>query len=560
MSALWFSHPEWLWACAAIVAVTGAALAGALALAARRTRILLGRSEGTRRRVTHDALLLAALGFAAIALLGPRIGQRDVEVTGSGVDLVILVDVSRSMNARDVPPDRLSRARRAAVGVLERLEPESRVALAAYSGRGVLLTPLTPDVAALAELVPALDSELIQPGGSALGDGVEVALGAFEAESDRPRVLLVLSDGEVTRRPDAVGDVTVRRNAIRVLAAAFGSPLGATIPDRGAPLRDAAGEIVVSRRQTRALERLTRAGGGRLFPADEWGELDLDELVREIQRDGRLAPGDFTVRRMTVPVVLPFAACAFVLLLLEALSFVAGGLLARARRLVPAQKWVGVLLSLVLLGPMILDPMSLGATDDAAQEVSAWESLALERALAPAELVHLGLARARAGDLGEADQAFRAAALTAPGPDLAALAYYNLGVTALERGELEAARDLFFDALALAAGDSRARFNLEWTLAALASPKPPPAQASEPKPKLQEEEDEGASQDREEDPAPAEPPDAQKRQEPEEEEAAVDGAGSGLTPAPPPPPLDAGELERWLERIEDAPGRALRTA
>jgi tetratricopeptide (TPR) repeat protein len=544
-----FANPQWLLPAAVVLAVLGAALGARGWLGARRLRRLLGPGRGgaaVAASVASDAALFAALALVAVALLGPRIWERSTLLGRSGVDVAILVDVSRSMDARDAPPSRLQRARRAAGRVLERLAPDSRAALAAFAGRGVLLTPLTPDKVALAELLPALDTELLQPGGSDLDAGLAAAVDAFEDGSRRPRVVLVLSDGEVRGRSQEPAEASAGRADARVAAVAFGSPFGATIPDHGVPLRDERGEIVVTRRQSQPLARLAEARGGRLFVGDEWGDFDLEAAMGEIEREARLAPGERVERRTAVPAVLPFAALALAVLLAEAAPWRAGlrwlGPGGARRRLAAGAVLASCLVASGLTGA---DP---GATEAdrarARDDTATLEARARERPLTGPELVALGLARSRSGDDAEAEHAFREAAVSARDPRVAAVAYHDLGVTALARGDLEAARDLFFDALAVNPDDTPARFNLEWTLAALRRPEAPPESPS-PEP-ADEDEPERSEPERR---RSAEPPPAP--------------AAGGQQQAPAearPAPLSAGDRERWLERVRDDPGRALRTA
>jgi tetratricopeptide (TPR) repeat protein len=151
-------------------------------------------------------------------------------------------------------------------------------------------------------------------------------------------------------------------------------------------------------------------------------------------------------------------------------------------------------------------------------------------------LIELGAARLERGQREAAARAFLAAALSAQDPRDAGIAYFDLGVAALEGADYVGARDAFLDALALLPGDARARFNLEWTLLALEQHPPPPAQP-EPPPDAE--------------PKPAPPPAQQEadagHEEPREE-------------APEPPSLSPEEQQRWLARVRDDPGRALRAA
>jgi Ca-activated chloride channel family protein len=493
-----FAHPEWL-APALLVALSAAlALSLARRRAAARLVRLLGRgsvlSGGAR-----DAALLAALVLVLAALVGPRGGSRERMVPASGLDLVVLLDVSRSMDAADTPPSRLARTLRAADELLARLEPADRVALAGFASRGVLFTPLTPDREALRELLAGFDSELISPRGSSLGDGVRAALGAFEAGSERPRVLLVLSDGEDSARGSDLPLSELARADVRVLAAAFGSEEGAMLPDHGAPLVDGSGTVVVSRRTQSPLARLAETSGGELWLADAFGALDLERVLRAVRRDAG-SGGALVARRERAVQVLPLAALAFVLLLCE-------GLPLRAPRLRRAGLALPALL-LLAAGPW---------THEAA--------LRLQRA---------GVAALEGGDVESAARMLESSALVTSDRALAALAYYHLGVARLAAGRLEEASGAFFDALALDPNDEQARFDLEWTLAALAKrPPPPPAESDKP---------------REEEPKPQPAP--QREAEPEET--------GRKQRAPGPIALDAEERQRLLERVPDDPRRALR--
>ncbi|HKE10920.1 MAG TPA: VWA domain-containing protein, partial [Myxococcota bacterium] len=302
-----FAHPEWFPAVAVIVGGGGAAAVAGGLRARARLRRLLGDSA-PRPGLRPEALLVAALLATGLALLGPHAGQRTEHAIVSGVDLVVLFDVSRSMDARDTPPSRLERAVRVAGEVLARLGPGDRAALAAFAGRGVLLTPLTPDAGALREMLSGMDSELMQGPGSELGAGIREALTAFQEGSNRPRVVLVLSDGEAPLGQDAadLGIPDAVRAGARIVAVGLGSEAGATVPDHGVPLLDASGRVVVSRRDTQRLAVLAGETGGALEPTDAFGGVDLAHLLATLRRDAPRAPGVTIERRVPRRWVWPF--------------------------------------------------------------------------------------------------------------------------------------------------------------------------------------------------------------------------------------------------------------
>ncbi len=522
MSAARFAHPEWLLPLLLACLATGVALLLAQRWARRRRRILLGPGGSRAGAARADAALLVALFCIALALLGPRLGDRRVWLPASGVDVVFLVDVSRSMDARDVPPSRLDRARRAAEELLARLEPQDRAALAAFAGRGVLLAPLTPDREALAELISALDTELIRPRGSDLGHGLRAALSAFEMASERPRVIVVLSDGEDPEQRRDLGATDALRAEARVIAAALGSDAGATILDHGVALQFG-GTTVITRRRAERLGRLTDATGGELFRADAWGELDFDAAAAALRRDAGAVPGARVERRVQAVRVLPFAALAFALLLLEWLPR-------------PRARAAGALTAL----PALL--FLVAAAPPQGRDADPLEARLRTSPRDARLLVELGLARLERGEREAAGRAFLEAAIYAREPQTASLAYYDLGVTALERADLEAARDAFFDALALDPGDRRARFNLEWTLQALTvRPPPPPSPGREPR----DDATEGALESER---------DARRERAAADEPARADPRPDAA------PPLSDEQRRRWLDRVEDDPVRSLRAA
>jgi|GEM_PF-1240630 len=620
------AHGELAGAVALLVGAALALLAVGRAAARRRRARLLGTAapRGPRRA---DLCLAAALAAAALALLGPRAGERTLRVPASGVDVVILTDVSLSMLARDVPPSRLERARALAADVLARLGPGDRAALAAFAGEGVLLTPLTPDHGALAELAPALDPSLLSEQGSRLEAGVRAALSAYRPDSPRPRVLLVLSDGE-DPEDGAPPRSALAAAGVRVVAVAFGGASGAAVPYGGVPLRDDRGEAIATRAEPARLGALAEPTDGTLFEGDRFGAVDPDRVAAAVRRDAARAQEGFVERRVPRSAAPALAALAFALALAaawparraphEAVAFVpagappgrAGAARAEAHRgAAPARPRaraaaVAALAALGLgAGPPA--PGAPGAAPGAAPgtaetpEARALEALrdalrarAAERAgdpspsrpvpgpvpdaapedvraaLAeaedavraepenPAALVRLGLARARAGLAEEAERAFFAAAVRAGEPAPAALAWYDLGVAALERGDLERARDAFFDALALAPRDDEARFNLEWTLRALAareaSRRADPTQAS-PRREGGERADERSEGEGGEERRPAPPKPGEEGDPAARQPRVAPGSARGT-----PVQLDPEAAAQWLAAVPDDPAQALR--
>jgi Ca-activated chloride channel family protein len=566
MTSLLLQHPEWGVGVASTLAVVALALLLVILRARDRTERLLGdRNALPWHRLRADALPFTALLLIGVALLGPRSSERDVVVSTSGVDVVLLMDVSQSMWATDTPPSRMLRAREAALGLMNGLAPGDRVALAAFAGRGALLTPLTPDRDALARMLPALDMRLMRPGGTDLDAGVAAALEALEPGSRRPGVIVVLSDGEVTESSgDEAGLLAAARAGVRIVALALGSTTGAEVPDQGAPLRDAAGRIVISRRHDASLERLTRMTGGAFAVADAWGRFDLTSILSEVRSELAQAEGDTITRRELTATVLPFASAAALLLLLDALPL--GAMSQRAARsnttmparatarARPAPRAVPALLCTL---PLLL--LGAGRPGEPWDDADAAASL------------RRGLALAEVGDWPAAWDSLQPVATFARDPEQAALAWYNLGVIYLEIGPLVKARDAFYEALALRADDHQARFNLEWTLLAIArdetsappavAPRESPDDEREPTSSNDEDDRSGESQVGQGDPETpdgSDPPSQDARPSTGAESAQARGSEAGAGERTRLDALDESDVKRWLDRVEDDPGRGVR--
>ncbi|HEX9887531.1 MAG TPA: VWA domain-containing protein [Longimicrobiales bacterium] len=242
-------------------------------------------SPGARR--LKAILVLAALVPLVLAMARPQFGTRVETVRSRGRDVVVALDVSASMLAEDVPPNRLERAR-LEIGRLIRGLDGDRIGLVAFAGDAFVQSPLTSDYGAALMFLSAMDTDLIPVQGTDLGKALDVALGAFEegATGDQ-QVLVVVTDGE-----DHEGeiDAAVRRAAamgVSIHTVGIGSPDGVPIPVMDAAgrrqgfLRDDEGNVVTTRLEEGPLREVARATGGRYVPA-YGGTTALQRLVDEI--------------------------------------------------------------------------------------------------------------------------------------------------------------------------------------------------------------------------------------------------------------------------------------
>lgn len=241
-------------------------LLGALAVwyrrrtAARMTALSRRAVAMPPRAGLQIGLLLGALAALAVALAGPRWGRGEEPFLASGRNLAVAVDVSNSMLAQDVRPDRLGRAKADLLDLLDALRGD-RVALLAFRGKGAMLCPFTADVAFLRESINGLSPESAPPGETDLADAIEKALAAFDkAQSDHNAIVLV-SDGEdLTGRAETLAKEAGARG-IPIFAVGVGSPQGAQVP--GVTYQ---GKPVTSKLNDATLRAVAEASGGAYIP------------------------------------------------------------------------------------------------------------------------------------------------------------------------------------------------------------------------------------------------------------------------------------------------------
>jgi Ca-activated chloride channel family protein len=190
-----FGHPEFLWL---LVLVP---LLGLWTYRGRRVRERAWKSLAQRGNVpaNRTASMLAAMIFMILALAQPRFGGLIGPEMPPGQDVVLMVDVSRSMGVEDAVPSRLAMAVDAAQSLIKALAavPSNRAAVVAFAGRGVLRCPLTENLGAVSDTLNRLQPGSVQPGGTDLGSGLDAALDAFgQAEHAEGRAIVVFSDGE----------------------------------------------------------------------------------------------------------------------------------------------------------------------------------------------------------------------------------------------------------------------------------------------------------------------------------------------------------------------------
>lgn len=277
-----FRYVSWPWALALVVIVpvlTVWMIAKARTVRARRlahlgTPLMIARLAPTAAAVSRwqFARLGLATLFLAIAFAGPRWGVERTIVKQPGIDIVLALDASSSMLARDEAPDRLTKMKQV-VDRLRELSPNDRFALVAFAGRSYVLSPATIDQGALNLFIDNLDPTIVGQSGSSISSALRQANNLLAlSKSEAERAIIVMSDGEgFEDQEEVLAEAKRAADAgTSVITVGFGTPQGATIPIRENGIvtqkKDQSGQVVVTRYSPDLLKAAAEVGNGVFIP------------------------------------------------------------------------------------------------------------------------------------------------------------------------------------------------------------------------------------------------------------------------------------------------------
>jgi Ca-activated chloride channel homolog len=298
----------WVAAAAAMLAL------GAWSLRARRierTKLVAARHVARflpgfsgARAAARIVLATGALALLAFALTGPVRGHTEREVRRKGLDLVVCIDTSRSMLVRDLRPDRLTRAKREVIGLIDRMRGD-RVALVAFAGEARDISPLTHDRATLRALLDGVSTEENTKGGTDLGTALMHALELFDGRTGAHEAIVMLTDGEDLEGRGLEVARTAAERGIRIYVVGMATESGGKIPridesGREGFVSDEQGREVVSALNDASLREIASVSGGEYLagtssptPLEELYDLRISRIEgREIEGSIEYVPHD----------------------------------------------------------------------------------------------------------------------------------------------------------------------------------------------------------------------------------------------------------------------------
>lgn len=234
-------------------------------------------------------LSIYSLGFAALvaAVANPQSGSKMEEVKRKGVDIMLALDISNSMKAEDLYPNRLERAKRSIQELMTYLKSD-RIGIVVFAGEAFVQLPITTDYSAAKLFLNSIEPDLISTQGTDIGKAIELCMNSFDFESPTSKVIIVISDGENHEESSIQAAEQAAKDGVVVHSIGMGSPEGAPIPiyvngQRVGFRKNKEGNTVVTKLDETMLSQLAGKTGG-LFVRSSNSESGMSYIFDEVER------------------------------------------------------------------------------------------------------------------------------------------------------------------------------------------------------------------------------------------------------------------------------------
>lgn len=281
--------------------------------------VIISSFSGFKDKIKFGILIFSIL-LLIVAAANPQVGTRIQEVKQAGIDVYICLDVSLSMEAQDIKPSRLEKAKYEIANLINKLRGD-RIGLIVFAGAAYVQFPLTTDYSAANLFLNAVDVESVPQPGTAIATAIDQAAESFDNKESTQKVIVVITDGE-----DHEGDINksvsnATEKGIKIYTIGLGSTDGVPIPvynDSGQQVgfkKDNKGNTVLTKLDISTLQQIASGGGGKFFH----GQNNQDELDLIYKDLSALQKTEYGVKKVTdyEDRFYYFLAPAIILLLLE---------------------------------------------------------------------------------------------------------------------------------------------------------------------------------------------------------------------------------------------------
>ena len=235
-------------------------------------------AKGWVRVVLFDLAFM----FFVIGLARPQIGAKLQERETKGAEIMICLDVSNSMLAKDYSPNRLERAKLAISRITDKMQ-DDRIGLIIFAGTSFVQLPITNDYVSAKMFLSSISTESVPVQGTAIGDAILTAARSFSSQSEKSRAIIIITDGENHEDDPVEAAKQAAELGIKIYTVGVGSLRGEPIPMDGDLLKDKDGNIVVTRLDEGTLQKIAEAGNGAYVHAGN-EEFGLNPIIADLRR------------------------------------------------------------------------------------------------------------------------------------------------------------------------------------------------------------------------------------------------------------------------------------
>jgi Ca-activated chloride channel family protein len=241
------------------------------------------------RSIWKFYLYLTAMTFIIIGLARPQIGSKLQEVKRKGIEIMIALDVSNSMNAEDIKPSRLIRAKQVLAKLVDRLS-DDKIGFIVFAGDAYTQVPISTDYVSVKMFLSNITTGLVPVQGTDIQKAIELASASFPTNSDLQKVIVIITDGENFAGNPEESARLADEKGILIYTLGMGTPEGAPIPvgadNSNDYKRDSSGNTVVSKLDESTLQKIAVSGGGEYISANNT-QAGLDRLFEKVDRLNR---------------------------------------------------------------------------------------------------------------------------------------------------------------------------------------------------------------------------------------------------------------------------------
>jgi Ca-activated chloride channel family protein len=238
-----------------------------------------------------NILFLFGIFFIIFALARPQYGEQSRKVIKESSEIVLALDISKSMLAQDFKPNRLEKAKSIVLDIVTE-NPGEKIGVIVFSGSAMWQCPMTYDLQALKILLAGIKVDILPSGGTQIGEAITLACKALSGRVSKSKVMLLISDGEDhdSKINDAIS--IAKKNKLKIICVAIGSKEGAPIPvvdntgELKSYLTDSSGQVVMSKVNCELLQKISQETGGKFFDASSKSiSYDLIKTVKTLEKD-----------------------------------------------------------------------------------------------------------------------------------------------------------------------------------------------------------------------------------------------------------------------------------